>query len=87
MQESFNRMLVQYEFLSAQIDKQTRLLRELSETAIYRDRVEIVQNIPGIGMISAMELLLELQDVSRFRAGRTTGGVRGFNPVSILQCG
>jgi hypothetical protein len=33
MQESFNRMLEQYEFLSAQIDKQTQLLRELSETA------------------------------------------------------
>ena len=32
MQESFNRLLEQYEFLSAQIDKQTQLLRELSET-------------------------------------------------------
>ncbi len=37
-QESFNRLLEQYEFLSMQIDKQTRLLRELSETAMYRDR-------------------------------------------------
>ncbi len=34
MQESFNRLLEQYEFLSAQIDKQTKLLRELSETAL-----------------------------------------------------
>jgi transposase len=67
MQESFNRLLEQYEFLSAQIDKQTQLLRELSETAPYRERVEILQSIPGIGVISAMELLLELQDVSRFR--------------------
>ena len=87
MQESFNRLLEQYEFLSAQIDKQTQLLRELSETALYRERVEILQSIPGIGLISAMEILLELQDVSRFRTGRTTGGLRGFNPVPILQCG
>ena len=57
----------QYEFLSAQIDRQTELLRELSETALYRERVEILQSIPGIGLMSAMELLLELQDVSRFR--------------------
>jgi hypothetical protein len=28
MQESFNRLLEQYEFLSAQIEKQTQLLRE-----------------------------------------------------------
>ena len=67
MQESFNRLLEQYEFLSAQINKQTQLLRELSKTETYRDRLGILQSIPGIGMISAMELLLELQDVSRFR--------------------
>jgi transposase len=67
MQESFDRLLEQYEFLCAQIDRQTQLLRELSESDLYRERVEILQSIPGIGMISAMELLLELQDVSRFR--------------------
>jgi hypothetical protein len=38
MQESFHRLLKQYEFLSVQIDKQTQLLRELSETALYRER-------------------------------------------------
>jgi transposase len=61
MQGSFNRLLEQYEFLSAQIDKQTQLLRELSETALYRERVEILQSIPGIGVIPAMEMLLELR--------------------------
>ncbi len=59
MQESFNRLLEQYEFLSAQIDTQTKLLRELSETELYQTRVEILQSIPGIGVISAMELLKE----------------------------
>ena len=33
MQESFNPLLEQYEFLAAQIGKQTKLLRELPETA------------------------------------------------------
>jgi hypothetical protein len=65
MQESFNRLLEQYEFLSAQIDKQTQLLRKLAETARYRERVKILQSIPMVGLISATELLLELQDVSR----------------------
>jgi len=32
----------------------------------YRERVEILQSVPGIGMISVMEVL-ELQDISRFR--------------------
>jgi transposase len=80
MQESFNRLLELYEFLSAQIDKQTKLLRELSETALYRERVEILQSIPGIGVISAMEMLLELQDVSRFRRAEQLAAYVGLTP-------
>ena len=80
MQESFDRLLEQYEFLSTQIDKQTRLLRELSETVLYQERVEILQSIPGIGVISAMELLLELQDVSRFRRAEQLAAYVGLTP-------
>jgi transposase len=80
IQESFNRLLEQYEFLSEQIDKQTKLLRELSETAMYRDRMEILRSIPGIGVISAMELLLELQDVSRFRRAEQLAAYVGLTP-------
>jgi transposase len=80
MQESFNRLIEQYEFLRAQIDKQTQLLRELSETSLYRERVEILQSIPGIGIISAMELLLELQDVSRFRRAEQLAAYVGLTP-------
>jgi len=80
IQESFDRLLEQYEFLSTQIDKQTQLLRELSETAQYREQVEILQSIPGIGMISAMEVLLELQDVSRFRRAEQLAAYVGLTP-------
>jgi transposase len=80
MQESFNRLLEQYEFLCVQIDKQTQLLRELSEIERYRKRVEILQSIPGIGLISAMELLLELQDISRFRRAEQLAAYVGLTP-------
>jgi len=80
MQESFNRLLEQYEFLSVQIDKQTQLLRELSETVRYRKRVEILQSIPGIGITSAMEVLLELQDISRFRRAEQLAAYVGLTP-------
>ena len=80
MQESFNRLLEQYEFLCAQIDKQTQLLRELSETELYQERVKILQSIPGVGLISAMELLLELQDVSRFRRAEQLAAYVGLTP-------
>jgi transposase len=80
MQESFNRLLEEYEFLSVQVAKQTELLRELSKTELYRDRVEILRSIPGIGLIAAMELLLELQDVSRFRKADQLAAYVGLTP-------
>jgi transposase len=80
MQESFNRLLEQYYFLDEQITKQTELLRELSETKLYRERVEILTTIPGIGMIAAMELLLELQDITRFQRADQLAAYVGLTP-------
>jgi transposase len=80
MQESFKRLLEQYYFLDEQINKQTGLLKKLSETALYRERVEILMTIPGIGMIAAMELLLELQDVTRFQRADQLAAYVGLTP-------
>jgi transposase len=80
MQESFQRLLEQYGFLTEQISKQTKLLRELSQTPLYRGRVEILRSVPGIGVIGAMELLVELQDVSRFRRAEHLAAYVGLTP-------
>jgi hypothetical protein len=45
MQESFQRLLEQYELLSEQIARQTRLVREVFETELYRDRVTILLTV------------------------------------------
>jgi transposase len=80
MQDSFERLLDEYEFLSAQIVKQIRLLKELSETALYQKRVKILRTVPGIGLIAAMQILLELQDVSRFRRAKELAAYVGLTP-------
>ena len=80
MQESFNRLLELYHFLDKQIVKQTELLRKLSETELYKERVQILFTIPGVGMLGAMELLLELQDVSRFRRADQLAAYVGLTP-------
>jgi transposase len=56
------------------------LLFELSETELYRERVQILLTIPGVGMLGAMELLLELQDVSRFRRADQLAAYVGLTP-------
>lgn len=80
MQESFNRLLEQYEFLCELVDKQTRILRKLAKTPLYRERVKILTTIPGVGVITAMEMLLELQDVSRFRRADQLAAYVGLTP-------
>jgi transposase len=80
MQESFNRLLEQYELLSELIDKQTRVLKDLAKTVCYRKRVEILTSTPGIGVIAAMEILLELQDVARFRRADQLAAYVGLTP-------
>ena len=80
MQESFNRLLEQYRFLDEQIKKQDALIHELSEMDLYRERVEILKSVPGIGIVAAMELLLELQDVTRFRQADQLAAYVGLTP-------
>ncbi len=79
-QESFENMLEQYADLCEQVHRQTRMLWQLAETDAYRDRVAILTSIPGVGCLSAMEILLELQDVARFKNARTLAAYVGLTP-------
>ena len=80
MNQSFNQLLEQYDFFCIQIDKQTKLLKQLAQLPLYRDRVTILCSIPGIGILTAMEILLELQDVSRFRRAEQLAAYVGLTP-------
>ena len=48
--------------------------------ALYKERVEIFMTIPGVGMIAAMELLLELQDINRFQRADQLAAYVGLTP-------
>jgi transposase len=80
MAESFKCLIEQYDFLTEQINKQTGLLKKLAATEEYRERVKILMSIPGVGLIAAMEMLLELQDVARFRRAEQLAAYVGLTP-------
>ncbi len=81
VQESFHRLLEQYDFLTDLIAKQTKVLEELAQMPRYKERLAIVQTVPGIGLIAGMELLLELQDVTRFRRAEQLAAYVGLTPA------
>jgi transposase len=78
--ESFQKLLLAYEQLSGLIAAQTRLLKELALTERYRAQVELLMTVPGIGLLTAMEILLELGDLKRFRNGRKLAAYVGLTP-------
>ncbi len=65
-QKSFNLLLNEYELIIELIKQQTRLINEMAKLPQYRERMEILTSTKGISLLSAMEIILELQDVSRF---------------------
>lgn len=44
----------------------TRQIKQLSQTERYASRVELLQTVPGIGLITAMHLLTEIEAIERF---------------------
>jgi transposase len=47
---------------------------------MIQDWVRILCSVPGVGLIAAMELLLELQDVARFRRADELAAYVGLTP-------
>lgn len=66
-QDVLSSLLVSYRQQRKRLLAVNRLLRELSKTPAYEKNVELLLSIPGIGLIGAMKILLELGDIKRFR--------------------
>jgi len=53
-------------YLRESILKATRQISVLSKTDTYKKDVELLRSIPGIGLLTAMSLLTELETIDRF---------------------
>ena len=80
LQASFESMLRQYDAITELIDTQAQQLKALSRTEKYAKRVDILTSAPGIGWLSAMEILLELQTVTRFQRADQLAAYVGLTP-------
>lgn len=80
MQESFGRLLERYHFLCEQVTAQTRLVKTLADREDYRDKVTWLTSLPGVGVLTAMELLVELGDINRFDRADQVAAYVGLTP-------
>lgn len=77
---SFQSLIELYEYLTGQILDLNRKVAELSRTDKYRPRVKLLRSVPGIGVLIAMEILVEIQDVARFQRADELASYLGLTP-------
>lgn len=44
----------------------TKLIQDLSKTEVYRNSVTLLRSLPGIGIVTSMIILTELENINRF---------------------
>lgn len=64
--EALNIIVTTVKNLRVTLLRTTKLIHNLAKTEPYRDSVALLRSIPGIGIITAMTLLTELENVDRF---------------------
>lgn len=69
-----------FHYLDTQLKAMTAELEALALTDKYRERVALLTQIPGMGVYSAMTILIELQDVERFQRADQLASYLGLTP-------
>ncbi len=72
--------LAEYYFYRSKIASLTSIIRRLSKTEAYKRSFDNLTSCKGIGLITAMTILLELVDVCRFPGEKQFGSYLGLTP-------
>jgi len=59
-------LLMQVKNNRKQVLELTRKIQQLANSHRYADKVEILKSVPGVGLLSAMKILTELETIHRF---------------------
>jgi len=69
-----------FEYLTAEKKRLTQEVFELAKKEKYIKRVDLLKTVPGIGTLSAMEILVELQNINRFQTAEELASYLGLTP-------
>jgi transposase len=79
---TLDRLLELYHFLYAHFLKVSIEVRKLQRQARYKKSAKLLRSIPGIGPLTTVELLCEIEDINRFSCFKKFNGFIGFRPGS-----
>jgi transposase len=69
-----------YEDLSLQRAEMNKKVMELSRSERYWDNVRLLRSVPGMGILIAMEILVELPEIERVKSGDELASYIGLTP-------
>ena len=79
---TLDRLLEQYDFLHKHFLKVSIEVRKLQREARYRKQAKLLRTVPGVGPLTTVELLCEIEDIGRFHSFKKFNGFIGFRPYS-----
>jgi transposase len=80
LKASMTALVALFRYLDTQLKAMTAELETLAQTDKYRERVALLTQIPGMGVYSAMTILIELQNVERFQRADQLASYLGLTP-------
>jgi transposase len=80
LKTSMDALLMLYHQLDTQLDALNDQIAVLAQSEKYRKQAALLTQIPGIGVYTAMSILIELQDVKRFHRGDQLASYLGLTP-------
>jgi transposase len=75
-------LLEQYHFLYGHFLKTSVEVRKLQREGRYKHLSKLLRSIPGIGPLTTVELLTEIEDIRRFPSFKKFNSFIGFKPKS-----
>lgn len=78
---AFDYLIELYEYLTAHLIKVTKQVLELARSKKYQNKVQLLKTVPGIGTLIAIEMIVELQNVERFKSADKLAAYIGLTPA------
>lgn len=78
--QSLNATIEASEYLRTSVLKVTNQIKELSKSSQYQEQIGLLRTLPGIGLITAMIILTELETINRFENFDKLCGFIGLIP-------
>ena len=79
--QALNMHIEQFVRLRGMLLEQTRILRALSRSEVFKEPIRLLTSVPGIGITTAMSLAVEIDDIYRFSSAEALASYIGLIPM------